>query len=143
MTDKNCLFVVQNLNLALFDGGKSDSKLLFFLERQNPKEFLDLEQKIQGFWETNIDTLKNIERIYWVIGPLASYTDTRILNTWLKTFTLFVDQIDFKYLSLDLEIPSETEDLQNIVDKILVESQDPKVLQPDIFWSRTKEYKKV
>jgi hypothetical protein len=144
MNPKTNLFVIQNLNLSIFLQNQDSFDSLLFLTRDNEKEFFNLHSLIESFWSQNLAKFDGLEAIYWVIGPKASYTDTRILNTWLKTFLLFKPQIKLVYLSLDLEVTREdAKDLEYISQQILEVKSDSNFIQPDVFWSRNKEYIKI
>jgi hypothetical protein len=62
---------------------------LDILASLNPEPTLNLAIRLENFWRENWDKIKEAETIQYWIGPQASFTDTRMLYLWLKSWDEF------------------------------------------------------
>jgi hypothetical protein len=54
-----------------------------------PEPTLNLAVRLEKFWKENWDKIKETETIQYWIGPQASFTDTRMVYLWLKSWDEF------------------------------------------------------
>ena len=57
---------------------------------------LNLAVRLENFWKENWDKIKETETIQYWIGPQASFTDTRMVYLWLKSWDEFTNSQDTK-----------------------------------------------
>lgn len=97
-------------------------------------EYLNLFDKFEFLWA---DLLENMEfdKVYFLIGPKAGFTDTRIVFIWLKSWVLFNlnyvyfvsrTETDPLFLSQN-EIAGLLKRIEGEDQKDLVYSKEPKI----------------
>jgi hypothetical protein len=78
-----------NQNLELFSTSKNSAELVDFLcpvfqeGSKNLRSFLNLHEHFQVFWEKNLSEMQKTNKIQFLIGPQASFSDTRVIYIWL------------------------------------------------------------
>jgi hypothetical protein len=61
-----------------------------------PEPTLNLAINFEKFWKENWDKIKETETIQYWIGPQASFTDTRMVYLWLKSWDEFTFSQELK-----------------------------------------------
>lgn len=62
---------------------------LDILASLKPEPTLNLAVRLEKFWKENWDKIKETKTIQYWIGPQASFTDTRMVYLWLKSWDEF------------------------------------------------------
>ncbi len=56
------------------------------IDNLQPDPTLNLAVKLEAFWKQNWPKIKDTEELLFWVGPKASFTDTRMMYIWLKTW---------------------------------------------------------
>lgn len=78
-----------NQNLELYSIQDSSLQLIFVdalyadWQPKTGRFYLHLEQDLKDFWQKNYKFIKNTERVQFLIGPNASFNNTRAVYIWL------------------------------------------------------------
>lgn len=95
---------------------------LITLSRQGP--FLKLAEKFQTLWQELWQTtdLKNSSQIFFLLGPKAGFTDTRIVYIWLESWRTF-NQLLGRSVDLIIEQLPQTEPIntQKCLEQLIME----------------------
>jgi hypothetical protein len=77
----------QNLEIFVEEGGLKTS--IFLLKRT--KHTLELSEHFEQIWSDLYQeyAMESVENIYYTVGEFASFTDTRVIFIWLKSWQYF------------------------------------------------------
>ena len=95
-TTKILIFLDWDLEIYQLTNHKMDNEskqLVYSLKRENLK-VLDLSQKFEEIW-TWLETQYLMSEIYYLINDKASFSDSRVIYIWLKTWQMFDHQNKF------------------------------------------------
>lgn len=102
---------------AISDSVNYELELLCEIEREG--KVLGLATKFEFLWQDLDETslFEGINEIYFLIGPHAGFTDTRMIFMWLKSWEMFGSETRFYLKKVGFDV---TIDLLDI--KILIET---------------------
>jgi len=86
------IYLNQDLQLVQH---KSDHSLDILASLQ-AEPTLNLAIRLEKFWKENWDKIKETKTIQYWIGPQASFTDTRMVYLWLKSWDEFTNSATLK-----------------------------------------------
>lgn len=126
MPSKDTIIFVLNTELELYQF-ESDTFKCTLIDGIKQETRLELYSSFESFWNKNWDSLKNllqlssekVKPIYFIIGPQAGFTNTRIVFLWLKSLVEFYDsRLSMNFIKipeyLDLEKLSSN-DIKNLL----------------------------
>jgi len=91
------MFLVYSLSVVNTDGAGLDSIELREMNRiESENNYLELADRFEIFME-DFATKVDLERakIFFLVGPKAGFTDSRVIFTWLRTNKMFNQESDY------------------------------------------------
>jgi hypothetical protein len=78
---------------------------------------LDLADKFEFLWQdlTDSNLLTGIDKIYYLIGPNAGFTDSRMIFIWLKSWQMFTPTNTFFVSKIVFDVPIDFISPENLI----------------------------
>jgi hypothetical protein len=75
-------------------GNRTELELINLIPKE--EKYLNLSDKFEFFWQSLWpQILENETEIFYFLGPNSSFSDSRVIFIWLKTYLIFKQNLNF------------------------------------------------
>lgn len=123
------ILIILDKNLEIYESDENDEMSYVYIENRieidGKLKPLNLCDKFSSIWDDYIAPIIELNgEILFVLGPLASFTDTRVVWVWLKSNKMFNGISFYFYKDNELKISFESFNINCMDLKTLINISD-------------------